>query len=234
MDINDLKKAWDQYSANEKGKDLDKEAISEMLRGRTKGLIDKIERNIRIGFYIILALIIFFVADDFFISPVILNGISADLDVPGWIVALDVLTNLAIIVTFIIFVRKYYQAKKDCDMTCDLADTLRKIIKILNLYQRLFYYTIFIILISTASSFIAGFLKSIEYSAQISGVPSGQMNTFQIIFSMVIGLIFLLLLSYGLFVLFRWGFRKLYGNYLKKLQLTLAELNEKVEETEVS
>jgi hypothetical protein len=231
MDINDLKKVWDQYSSAE-GKELDKETIREMLRGRTKNLIEKIERNIRIGFYIILALIVLFIADDFIVSPFILNGISKELNVPGWVLFLDIFTNIAIIATFIVFVNKYYRAKKECDVVCNLPDTLKKIINILDLYQRMFYYVIFVLLISTATSFIVGLLKGMEYSAQISGIPSGQIQPIQIIITVLVGLVVLGLISWGLFLLFRWGFSRLYGNYLKQLKATLAELSEKIEDPE--
>jgi hypothetical protein len=232
MDINDLKKVWSQYSSAE-GKELDKETIREMLRGRTKSLIEKIERNIRIGFFIILALIVLFVADDFIISPFILNGISEELNVPGWVLFLDIFTNIVIIATFIVFTIKYYQVKKECDVVCNLPGTLKKIIHILKLYHRMFYYVIFILLISTATGFIAGLFKGMEYSAQISGIPSDQIQPIQVVITILVGLVVLGLISLGLFFLFRWGFNRLYGNYLKQLQVTLAELNEKIEDPEV-
>jgi hypothetical protein len=226
MDINDLKKVWDQYSSTE-GKELDVKTIREMLHGRTKNLTEKIERNIKIGFYIVLAIIILFFVDDFILSPFILNGISDKLNVPGWVIISDIITNLVVIVTFIIFVRKYYKVKKECDMTCNLAGTLKKIIHILELYQRMFYYVIFVLLLSTATGFIAGLFKGMEYSAEISGIPAGQIQPIQVIFTLLIGLVVLGAISYGLF---RWGFRRLYGNYLKQLKVTLSELNEKVDE----
>lgn len=226
MDINDLKKVWDKYSSIEKGEELDEAAINEMLSGRTKSLIEKIERNIKIGFFIILALILLFIADDLFISPVILNGISEELNVPQWIVFLDILTTLVIIATFFVFVNKYYRVKKECDVTCDLAGTLKKIIHILNLYQRMFYYAIFVVLASTATGFIAGFFKGLEYSSQISGVSVNEIQPWQTVVAILIGLVVLGLISAGLFFLFKWGFRRLYGNYLQQLKSTQAELNE--------
>jgi hypothetical protein len=226
MDIDDLKKAWDKYSSIEQGKELDEDAIRKMLSGRTKSLIERIDRNIKIGFFIILALILFFIIDDLMISPVLLNGIASDLHIPGWLVVLDIFTNLAIIVTFVIFVNKYYRVKRECDISCNLAGALAKIIDILTLYQRMFYYAIFVLLASTATGFMVGLFKGMEYSAEISGIAPGEIKPLHVAITIIVGLVVLGLLSFGLFALFRWGFRRLYGNYLQKLKATQTELNE--------
>jgi hypothetical protein len=226
MDIEDLKKVWDQYSSTDKEKELDENAIEELLRGRTKSLMERIDRNIRIGFLIILALIVVFIVDDLVVSPLIINGISDGIKIPGWILILDIVTNLVIIATFIIFVSRYYRVKKSCNLACDLADSLKKIIHILNIYKRLFYFAIFILLFSTTTGFIAGLYKGVVYSAQLKGIAVNEIQPGDIIITIFMGLLVLLLISFGLFLLFRWGFRRLYGNYLTKLKLTLKELNE--------
>jgi len=226
MDLKDLKKAWDKYSSKERGNELDENAIREMLRGRTKSLIDRIERNIKIGFIVILGLILFFILDDLVISPLLVEGISEEIEVPGWVIILDLITNFIIVATFIMFAWNYYRVKKKCDVVSDLPDTLKKIIRILNIYQRLFYFAIFVLLASTASGFIAGMYKGVVYSAQENGFSVNELETGHILFIVFIGLLVLALISAGLFFLFRWGFRRLYGNYLKKLKLTLKELNE--------
>lgn len=226
MDIDDLKKAWDKYSSIERGKELDEDAIRQMLSGRTKSLIERIDRNIKVGFFIILVLILFFIVDDLMISPFILNGISAELDVPGWLVILDIFTNLIIVVTFVIFVNKYYKVKRECDISCNLAGALTEIIDILTLYQRMFYYAIFVLLISTATGFMVGLFKGMEYSAEISGIAPADIKPSYVAITIVVGLVVLGLISFGLFALFRWGFRSLYGNYLQQLKATRDELNE--------
>ena len=226
MELKDLKKAWDQYSSKEKGKELDENQIREMLRGRTKSLIEKIERNIRIGFVILLAFIIVFLVDDFIISPVLVEDISEGLEIPRWILFLDVFTNFLIIATFIFFVIRYYRVKKECDISCELSLTLKKIIDTILLYQRLFYFAIVVLVLSTSMGFIAGLYEGVIYSAQTQGIVIGDIETGKWIFIIFIGLLVLLLLTGGLFLLFRWGFRRLYGNYLQKLKLTLNELKE--------
>ena len=55
MELNDLKKTWDKLSAN---RELDEDQLRSMLGKRTKNLIDRIERNIKIGFVVMAVLIL--------------------------------------------------------------------------------------------------------------------------------------------------------------------------------
>lgn len=225
MDLKDLKKAWDRYSSIDK-KELDEEQIRDVLRGRTRSLIEKIERNIRIGFVIIFVLIAVFLIDDFLATPVLVDGISEGIAVPRWILALDVITNLIIVLTFIFFVIRYYKVKRECDITGALSQALTKMIDTLNIYRQMFYLAIVVLIVSTATGFIAGMYQGIVYNAQESGVSMSEINIGNLILTLLLGLVVLLLLTGGLFLLFRWGFRRLYGNYLTKLKETLQELNE--------
>ncbi len=225
MDIKDLKKAWDRYSSIEK-RELDENQIREVLRGRTRSMIEKIERNIRIGYVIIFLLIAFFLVDDFLVAPLLVDGISEGIKIPRWILALDVLTNLMIVFTFIFFVIRYYKVKRECDVTCKLSQTLTKIIHTLNIYRRMFYLAIMVLVVSTATGFIAGMYQGVIYNTQKSGISISEINTGNLILTFLMGLVGLLILTGGLFFLFRWGFRRLYGNYLTKLKSTLQELNE--------
>lgn len=226
MELKDLKKAWDQYSSADKKNELDVETIREMLRGRTKSLIDKIERNIKIGFIVLFVLIVLFIIDDFVLSPELVKSISAGIEIPGWIVPMDLITNLFIIVTFIGFVYRYYQVRKKCDLGCALTGALTKIIHILNIYKRMFYFAILVLVLSTATGFIAGLYEGVLFSAQQSGITVNEIKTGNIVITILAGLVVLFLLTGALFLLFRWGFRRLYGNYHNKLKLTLKELNE--------
>ena len=61
MDLKDLKTAWNAYSSKEVDKHrLGKEAIDEMLKKRTKSLVDRIDRNIRIGVAVLLVFVVVF------------------------------------------------------------------------------------------------------------------------------------------------------------------------------
>ena len=221
MDLKDLQNTWNQYSSREKTKELDEDAIQKILKNRTKSVLEKIDRNIRIGIIVLFLLVLFFVLDDTVISPFLLKGFSGEIQIPGWLIILDIITNLVIITTFGFFVFHYYQAKKKCDIACDLKNTLIQIIRILNLYKRLFFLAIVFLLLATATSYIAGMYAGYNY--KLDNNTDVEIN---LILTIFLGMVVLIVLVSGIFYLFRWSFNRLYGNYLQKLKLTLQELDE--------
>lgn len=223
MELKDLKKAWNSVSSE---KELDEGQIREMLRKRTSNLIERIDRNIKIGFVLLFALILLFILDDFVFSPQILDSMGNGITIPGWLLFINIFSYALILITFVYFVFQYYNAKKTCDVNCDLRETLKKIIKILQLYQRLFYLALITFSVAVAISFMSGMFMGMEASAADSGMLVSEIPFNQMLIVFVIGLVVLTLLVGGIFLFMRWGFRKLYGNYIHKLKLTLNELNE--------
>ena len=221
MELKDLKNTWNKLASNN---DLDESQLNAMLRKRTKNVIERIERNIKIGFVVLFALILVFAFDDFLISPMMMEDIN--LSIPNWLLFLGVFSNTLIFTTFIYFAIKYYRVKRSCDITCNLKDTLRKIIDTLNIYQRLFYLALISLTLTMALGFVTGLYQGSvgEFENQVISFSEIQMG--QLILTIVIGLVFLFIIVGGIFISLRWGFRKLYGNYLLKLKLTLKELEE--------
>ncbi len=223
MDLKDLKKTWDKLASN---KELDEDQIKKMLGKRTKNLIERIERNIRVGFIILFSIILIFILNDFLLSPQLVKNMDAEIKLPMWLQALSVFGDLIIILTFLFFVVRYYKVKRYCDISCDLKNTLIKIIATLNLYQKLFYISIFIILISFSINFIAGVYEGVLYKAHSEGIQISELKLGDITTTVFITLFFLLVVTIGVYFFFHWGFRRLYGNYISKLKHTLKELEE--------
>ncbi len=227
MDINDLKKAWNQFSSEEEGKNkLDEGQIKALLGKHTKNVIEKIDRNIKIGFLILFLLIVFIVVYDVIASPKILDNLHEGLTIPKWLFYVDFISNFIIALTFVLFVIKYYRVKKRCDITCDLKNTLIQIIKTLQVFQRQFYFAVVVIMLSMATGFVAGMYIGFMYKANENGISISELDTQNLLFPILLGTVVLLVLSAITFLLLRWGFRRLYGKYLKKLQVTLKELQE--------
>lgn len=197
-----------------------------MLRKRTSSLIERIDRNIKIGFVLLFVLILLFILDDFVFSPHIVNAMGDGIKIPGWLLFINVFSYALILTTFIYFVLQYRRAKESCDVNCNLRKTLQKIIKILQLYQRLFYLALITFSVAVAISFISGLFMGMEISATDNGMLLSEIPFNQMLIIIVVGLVVLTLLVGGIFLFMRWGFRKLYGNYILKLKLTLNELNE--------
>lgn len=223
MELKDLKKTWESMSTT---RVLDENQLREMLSKRTKSLIDRIDRNIKIGFIVLFLLILLFAFDDFLVSPQMIKNMTQGVTIPDWLIFLGVFANTLIITTFIYFVIKYYRVKRSCDVACDLRETLYKIIETLSLYQRLFYLALVTFMVAIGMSFISGLYYGGKMQVENSSGGFSDINTPNLILVIVLGLIILTVLVGGVFLLMRWGFRKLYGNYIKELKDTLGELEE--------
>ncbi|WP_423130344.1 hypothetical protein [Gaoshiqia sp. Z1-71] len=223
MELKDLQSAWSKYSSTEASKhQLNEADLRDMLKKRTKGLIESIDRNIRTGFAFLLLLTLFFVFDDFILTPYYSGGAI----VPSWIILIDGLSTVLIIATFTFFSLKYRKVKQDYSQTDDLQKVVRSIIRILATYRRLFYIALTVLLFVLAVAFVTGMFTGVEKAAFRQGISIDELDRGQMTASMIKGLVLLVSFMTLLFLLFRWGFRKLYGNYIAKLQATLEELDE--------
>ena len=223
MKLQDLKSAWNQYSSTDASRHrLNETDLQNMLRKRTQGLIERINRNIRIGLISFMLLSLLFILDDFVISPLLAGGT----DIPFWIILINGLSILIIVGSFIYFSTCYSRAKKDYSQSNDLKYVIQSIIHILNTYRRLFYWAVGILLLVNCINFFTGLFTGIEVAASRYRVAVGDLDHTQLIRKMAIGMFILIVLIAILFFFFRWGFRKLYGRYIKQLEETLKELEE--------
>lgn len=227
MDINDLKSAWDKYSSQEMDKHrLGKESIEELLRTRTKTLVERIDRNIRIGIVVLLAFIAFIIFDDLYLSKVIIAG---QIQYPSWLIPIDVFSNTLIVATYLFFVISYVKIKRSFSVDNQLKDFLDGILNTLKTYRRLFYLAVFILLVNMVISFSAGLYQGVKFKANTINQGIESLPTSKIFLIVAVGLLVLIPLIAGTFFLFRWGFNKLYGRYLVSLNETMKELEESAE-----
>ncbi len=223
MKLSDLKKTWDQLSP---GDGLDEGQIREILQGRTGSLIERISRNVRIGFILLFLLIVVFVLDDFVFAPLLFREVGAELEMPGWLLFMSIFSNSFIVLTFLYFVIRYYRVRKRCDRMCDLRGTLVKTINTLHIYQKLFYLALIILSLALTLQFVSGMYYGISYDLGGQGIDCTEVPFIRWIVTVLIGMVVLIITLGGIYWLLRWGFRRLYGNYLLKLKQTLAELDE--------
>jgi len=223
MDLNDLKKTWDKMASP---KELNENQIREMLHKRTKNLMDRIEINIRIGFIVLFILIILFILDDFIFSPILIREAGHDFSIPGWLLFLSIFSNALICSTFLYFALKYNRVRKTCHSACSIRDTLVKIIDTLKIYKRMFYLALFTLVLAMGTGFISGMYEGFAAKIQEKGVEFSEIQTKPIMLNVLVGLLVLVILVGAVFLFLRWGFRRLYGNYIEKLKHTLTELDE--------
>jgi hypothetical protein len=223
MDLENLKKTWEKLPSE---KQLDENQLRKMLGKQTKSLIDRIDRNIKIGLIVLFILILIFALDDFLLSPLMIESLNENISIPPWLLFLSIFSNALIFTTFIYFAIKYYKVKKACDTVCDLKETLKKIIGTLEIYQTMFYLALATLLVAIGLGFITGMYTGFSDKVRQLGIPLSEVETGGLIATILVGLVILAILVGGVFLFLRWGFRKLYGNYIHELKLTFKELEE--------
>jgi hypothetical protein len=224
MDLNELKSAWNTYSSNEEDKHrLGKESISELLKSQTKSLVDRIDRNIRIGMIVILVFIAYIIIDDLYLSKIL---IQEPVEYPEWLIPIDAFSNVLIVLTYLFFVWRYIRIKRSFSPDNQLKALLTAILDTIKAYRRMFYLAVIILLINMVVGFSAGLYLGVKVKADsaIGGVEN--IGTSKIISIVLIGLAILIPFITITFYLLRWGFNRLYGRYLGRLTETLRELDE--------
>ncbi len=228
MDIKDLKSAWNTYSSQEMDKHrLGKESIHELLKNRTQSLVDRIDRNIRIGLGVLLIFIAYVLIDSFFLadylSKIIVNRV---VEYPGWLASIDFFSVILIVTTYLFFVIRYVKIKRGLSIHVQLKDLLMGIRETLKTYQRMFYLAVVVLLINMVVGFVAGFYEGLKIQADAVGGGIINLTTNQILMIVGISLLVIIPMIAFSFFLLRWGFNKLYGKYLQSISDTLKELDE--------
>lgn len=216
MNLNELKKAWNKVSVDAASQELSENRIREILGKRTTSLMDRIDKNIRLGLLILFLVIVAMYIWDMTIRSSN-DAAYAHANIPDWVTIMDQGVNLLLILLFVLFFYSYNKVRRQCRTSCNLRQTLTKTIGILSFYRRLFTFALFIFLLSSGTGFIAGYYTGVlSYDTGVRMQP----------LTLLIGIVFLVMLTIALYFLFRFIFRKLYGNYIHQLKDTLAELDE--------
>lgn len=228
MELKDLKSAWDTYSSQEMDKHrLGKESIHELLKNRTQSLVDRIDRNMRIGMAVLGIYIAYLLVDYLFLtayfSKIIIHEV---IEYPKWLEPLDVFSTALIITTYLFFIIRYLKIRRSFSIQLQLKDLLLGIQETLKTYRRMFYLAVVILMINITVSFTAGVYQGLKFKAD--AVSGGIINLTTSQTLKIIGvslLIIVPMIAFSFYVL-RWGFNKLYGRYLQSLGNTLKELDE--------
>jgi hypothetical protein len=219
MDIKDLKSAWDTYSSQEMNKHrLGKESIHELLKNRTQSLVDRIDRNMRIGMGVLLIFIVCVVIDSVFLSDLPKAIVHKAIEYPKWLTFIDTFTTTLIITTYLFFILRYLKIKRNFSIQLHLKDLLLGIQETLKIYRRMFYLVVIILLINIIASFAAGVYQGLRLIENLT--------TSKILSAIGINLLIIVVIVGISFFILRWGFNKLYGRYLVNLDETLRELDE--------
>jgi len=140
MEFKDLKSAWDTYSSQEVNKHrLGKESIDELLRNRTKTLVDRIDRNIRIGLTVLFVFIAYVILDSLFLSEYFSKILFQEVvEYPRWLVPIDYFSTTLIVATYLFFAIRYLKIRRSFSIDLQLKDLLKGILETVQTYKRMF------------------------------------------------------------------------------------------------
>jgi len=227
MELKDLKSAWDTYSSQEMDKHrLGKESIHELLKNRTQSLVDRIDRNMRIGMGILLIFIVYVIIDSIFLSDLPQAVFHKAIEYPKWLIPIDIFSTTLIITTYLFFIIRYLKIKRSFSIHLQLKDLLLGIQETLKTYRRMFYLAVVILTLNIIVSFMAGVYQGLKIQADMVSGGIINLTTNQILKITGLSLLMIILVIAFSFFVLRWGFNKLYGRYQVKLEETLLELDE--------
>ena len=215
------------YSSQEMDKHrLGKESIHELLKNRTQSLVDRIDRNMRIGLGVLLLFIIYLIIDSIFMSDLFSAIGYRGVEYPKWLIPIDIFSTTLIITTYLFFIIRYLKIKRSFSIHLQLKDLLLGIQETMKTYRRMFYLAVVIFMINIIVSFIAGVYQGLKFKADAVSGGIINMTTSQTLKIIGISLLIIVPMIAFSFYILRWGFNKLYGRYLIKLDETLLELDE--------
>jgi len=228
MELNELKAAWDKYSSQEVDKHrLGEDGIHEILKKKTQTMVDRIDRNIKIGMGLLGLYIVYLITDYLFLTEYFTKLIvHKTIEYPKWLEPIDIFSTALIFTTYLFFVIRYFKTKKSFSIQLQLKELLSGIKETLTTYRRMFYLAVIILLVNILVSYIAGVFEGLQFKADAAGSNVISLSLMKILMLIGLSLIILVPLILLSFFILRWGFNKLYGQYLNKLDETLHELDE--------
>jgi hypothetical protein len=226
MELNEFKKAWQKATSDTvRQKELDATSINELLKKRSKGILSRLDRSVKIGIWFLILFFLFTLADQFLPADVIFpSRWKADLVVPLWINVLEWFVNIVLMLTILLFVIRYRRLQLQTLSNQDLKGAIEKVLTLLDTFKKEFYLSVIILMSGVGLGFLLGATKGFE-SIQVSETPS----IMAIIVVASAMLVLLGLLIGSIFYIFHKGFNLLFGKYRDQLIQSLNELQENEE-----
>ena len=226
MELNEFKKAWQKATSETvRQKELDASSINELLKKRSKGILSRLDRSVKIGIWFLVLFFLFTLADQLLPADMIFpSRWKADLVVPIWINILEWFVNVVLMLTILLFVIRYRRLQLQTLANQDLEGAIQKVLTLLDTFKKEFYLAVIILISGVGLGFLPGATKGFE-SIQISETPS----VMAIVVVASAMLVMLGLLIGSIFYIFHKGFNLLFGKYRDQLIQSLNELQENEE-----
>ena len=223
MELNELKKAWGKVSdARGQNHLVNSDEIGLMLQRRGSGILSKLERNVRIGFWLLGIFVLLTIADQYLpydnLVPASLNNA---LPTPLSVKILGFVVHFTIMLTFVLFVYRYHKLKIKTLAAFDMRMALQKVVLLLDTFKKEFYLALIVFLCAGCAGFVMGVWQGIKNTPGLENVSQLKRITVELFMLLVMVLLIALI-----FYIFHKGFNALYGKYHHQLIATLNELDE--------
>lgn len=224
MELNELKKAWGKVSeAKDQNHLVNTDEIRQMVQRRGSGILSKLERNVRTGFWLLGIFLLLTIADQYLpydrIFPSYLN--EQQIPTPLSIKMIGIIVNCIIMLTFILFFYRYQKLKIKNLAADNMPVALRKVVQLLDTFKREFYLALIVFSCAESAGFAMGVWEGIK---SMSGLET--MSNPRLIMAGFLILLVMASLIALIFYIFHKGFNSLYGKYRQQLIGTLNELDE--------
>lgn len=225
MSEDNLKELWEEFNQPaENTPAYSEEQIRDMLEGKANDIFTRISRNLKIGMILLglyLCMTIWGIYEIYFSD----NPYFIDLNLSKWYISIDLFADFLIIASFVYFVISFKRLNINAISGDKIVGTVKSAIKILKTYRKFFYYVVGVVTVGGIFGFIVGARHGIELAKkmqenELATNPSGEFVMIAMI--VVSGIVF-----FSIFFFLVWYvFKKLYGDYIEKLEECYDELIE--------
>jgi len=223
MELNELKKAWGKVSeAGDQNHLVEPDQIRQMLQRKGTGILSKLERNLRTGFWLLGIFILLTIADQYLpYDQIFLSYLNEKVATPLSIKIIGLIVNCLMMLTFIIFVYRYQKINIKNLAANNMQVSLRKVVQLLDTFKKEFYLALIVFSCAQSAGFVMGVWEGIH---TFPGLESA--NNYRLVIAGLMVLFVMMSIIILIFYLFHKGFNALYGQYRKQLIGTLNELEE--------
>lgn len=224
MELNELIKAWGKVSeAKDQNHMVNTDEIRQMLQRKGSGILSKLERNVRTGFWLLGIFLLLTIADQYIpydrIFPSYLN--EQQMPTPLSIKIIGIIVYCIIMSTFILFFYRYQKLNIKNLAAENMRMALRKVIQLLDTFKKEFYLALIVFLCAACAGFVMGVIQGIK---TIPGLET--LSKLKLIMAGCLILLIMATIIALIFYIFHKGFNSLYGKYRQQLIGTLNELDE--------
>ena len=192
-----------------------------MVQRRGSGILSKLERNVRTGFWLLGIFLLLTIADQYLPYDRIFPSYMKEHVLTPFLKIIGVIVNCIMMFTFILFFSRYHKLKIKNLAADNMKVALQKVVQLLDTFKKEFYLALIVFSFAQSVGFIMGVWEGIH------AVPGNNaMNSWQITMTILVIMVVMTVLISLIFYLFHRGFNALFGKYRKQLIGTLNELDE--------